>query len=59
MVCEPDLITNGEAMYTEYIEITSDWYRIGRDYQNQRDWGGILDFQSSTFRIMDFCQAPV
>ena len=32
MVCEPDLITTGEAMYMKYIVINSGWYTMGRDY---------------------------
>ncbi len=50
MVCEPDLITTGEAMYMKYNVINSGWYTIGRDYLKFKwDWGVILYFRCSTF----------
>ena len=45
MVCEPDLITTGEAMYMNYIVINSGWYTIGRDY--------ILNETGESFSILD------
>ncbi len=49
MVCEPDLITSGEAMYMKYFVIYSGWYTIRSDYLNKWDWGVILDFGYTTF----------
>ena len=35
MVCEPDLITRGEAKNIKNIVINSGWYTMGRDYLNK------------------------
>ena len=45
MVCEPDLITTGEAMYMKYIVINSGGYTIGRDY--------LLNETGESFSILD------
>ena len=45
MVCEPDLITTGEAMHMKYIAINSGWYTMGRDY--------LLNVTGESFSILD------
>ena len=49
MVCGPDLIISGDAVYVKYFVIYSGWYTMGRDYLNKWDWGVILDFGYATF----------
>ena len=45
MVCEPDLIAIGEAMYMKYNVINSGWYTMGRDY--------LLNETGESFPIFD------
>ncbi len=35
MVCEPDLISRGEAKNINNIVMNSGWYIMGRDYLNK------------------------
>ncbi len=53
MVCEPDLITRGEANNIKNTVINSGWYTMGRDYLNKWELGVSLDFRSSTFNAFD------
>ncbi len=48
MVCEPDLITAGEAMYMKYIVVNSGWYIMGKNYllNETGESLSILDLQS-------------
>ncbi len=45
MVCEPDLITTGEAMYMKFIVINLGWYTVENDYL----WNGT----GESFSILD------
>ncbi len=52
MVCEPDIITTGEAMHMKYTAINSGWYIIWRDYLLnivKCDCGVFLNFRYLSF----------